>query len=150
MIATKSDRRIHGWANAVLLALVLCLAPKLLTAQEAQPPQPPPPAAQTPVEQTPAPANQPPVAPVIKTESRLVLVDAVVTDKKGNYIHDLKQGDFKVFEDNKEQSVTSFSSGTDAAAIQANGQKRYLILFFDNSSMQPPDQIQARNAAKKF
>ncbi|GAC1619143.1 MAG: hypothetical protein PVS2B2_03050 [Candidatus Acidiferrum sp.] len=86
---------------------------------------------------------------VLKSESRLVLVDAVVTDKQGNYVHDLKQGDFRIFEDNKEQRVTSFSSGTDPA-IQANGQKRYMILFFDNSSMQLPDQIQARNAATKF
>jgi len=35
--------------------------------------------------------------PAIKAESRLVLVDAVVTDKKGNYVHDLTQNDFKVY-----------------------------------------------------
>src|SRR5713101_8805395 len=86
---------------------------------------------------------------VIKKESRLVLVDAVVTDKKGNYIRDLAQNDFKVYEDNKEQQVSSFSTGADIA-VQANAQKHYLILFFDNSSMQAPDQIQARNAAMKF
>jgi VWFA-related protein len=72
-----------------------------------------------------------------------------VTDKKGNYVHDLSQADFKVFEDNKAQQVSSFSAGVDAAA-QANGQRRYLILFFDNSTMAMPDQIQARGAAKKF
>jgi VWFA-related protein len=88
--------------------------------------------------------------PVIKTESRIVLVDAVVTDKKGNYVHDLTQQDFKVFEDNKEQSITSFSFGSDAAIQAKNGQKHYLILFFDNSSMAMPDQIQARAAASKF
>src|ERR1700737_4737595 len=86
---------------------------------------------------------------VIRKESRLVLVDTVVTDKKGEYIRDLKQSDFKVYEDNKEQTISSFSTGSDAA-IQASGQKRYLILFFDNSTMQPPDQIQARNAANQF
>jgi len=86
---------------------------------------------------------------VIKKESRLVLVDAVVTDKKGNYVKDLTQNDFKVFEDNKEQQVSSFSTGAEVTA-QANTQKHYLILFFDNSSMQTPDQIQARNAAAKF
>src|SRR5271165_4857237 len=41
---------------------------------------------------------------------------------------------FQVFEDNKEQSLVSFSAGTDQT-IQANGQRRYLILFFDNSTM---------------
>lgn len=86
---------------------------------------------------------------VLKSESRLVLVDAVVTDKKGNYIHDLRQGDFRVFEDNKEQAITTFSSGTDPG-LQANGLKRYMVLFFDNSSMQLPDRISARNAAAKF
>ena len=88
--------------------------------------------------------------PVIKTESRIVLVDAVVTDKKGNYIHDLSQQDFRVFEDNKEQTITSFSFGSDPTSNPAGGQKRYLVLFFDNSSMGMPDQIQARSAAKKF
>ena len=95
-----------------------------------------------------APANAP--LPVIKTESRIVLVDAVVTDKKGNYVHDLKQDDFKVYEDNKEQAITSFTFGSDAAVQASSGQKRYLILFFDNSSMAVPDQIQARAAASKF
>jgi len=86
---------------------------------------------------------------VIRKESRLVLVDTVVTNKKGEYVRDLKQSDFKVYEDNKEQAISTFSTGSDPA-IQASGQKRYLILFFDNSTMQTPDQIQARNAANQF
>jgi VWFA-related protein len=94
-----------------------------------------------------ATAEQPVV--VIKKESKLVLVDSVVTDKKGNYVRDLTQNDFKVFEDNKEQPVSTFSTGADAATL-ANGQRRYLILFFDNSTMAAPDQIQARSAAAKF
>ena len=85
---------------------------------------------------------------VIRKESRLVLVDAVVTDKKGAYVHDLTQKDFKVYEDNKEQQIASFSAGSDVAVQANNGQRRYLILFFDNSSMAAPDQIQARGAAK--
>jgi len=82
-------------------------------------------------------------------ESRLALVDAVVTDKKGNYVHDLTQNDFKLYEDNKEQKVASFSFGSDTT-IQAPGQKRYLILFFDNSTMSVVDNMQARAAARKF
>jgi VWFA-related protein len=107
---------------------------------QGQPAPPPPPAA--------SPAEQQPVV-VIKKESRLVLVDSVVTDKKGNYVRDLTQNDFKVFEDNKEQPVSTFSTGADVAT-QANGQRRYLILFFDNSTMAAPDQIYARSAATKF
>ena len=101
------------------------------------------------------PAANPPAAtsaplPVIKTESRIVLVDAVVTDKKGNYLHDLTQQEFKVYEDNKEQAITSFSSGSDPANPSNGGQRRYVVLFFDNSSMATPDQITAREAAGKF
>jgi len=87
---------------------------------------------------------------VIKSESRVVLVDAVVTDKKGKYISDLTQGDFKVYEDNKEQTVTSFSSEANATGQAGAQQRHYMILFFDNSSMQTGDQMQARNAATKF
>src|SRR6267154_296407 len=125
--------RLAAW----LAAGVMCAVPS--RGQE-QPTPPPPQAA--------SPAEQQPVV-VIKKESKLVLVDSVVTDKKGNYVRDLAQNDFKVFEDNKEQPVSSFSTGADAAT-QANGQRRYLILFFDNSTMAAPDQIQARSAATKF
>jgi VWFA-related protein len=86
---------------------------------------------------------------VIKRETRLVLVDAVVTDKKGNYIRDLKQKDFRVFEDNKEQAISTFSAGEQGGTGESE-RNRYLVLFFDNASMQIPDQIQARAAAAKF
>jgi VWFA-related protein len=126
------------WAFWVVAAMI-CVTPVLSWAQ-GQPAPPPPPTA--------SPADQQP-AVVIRKESKLVLVDAVVTDKKGNYVRDLTQNDFKVFEDNKEQPVSTFSTGADAAT-QANAQRRYLILFFDNSTMAAPDQIQARSAATKF
>ena len=113
-----------------------------VAAERAQ--QPPAPAPQTPQA---APAESAGV--VIKKETKLVLVDAVVTDKKGKYVRDLKQSEFKVYEDNKEQAISSFSSGAEAA-VQPNGQRHYLILFFDNSTMAAPDQIQARGAAQKF
>jgi VWFA-related protein len=101
----------------------------------------------------PAAANEQAIAtapvPVIKTESRIVLVDAVVTDKKGNYIRDVQQQEFKVYEDNKEQVITSFSFGSDPG-VPEKGQKRYMVLFFDNASMDKADQIQARKAAGTF
>src|SRR5271170_7111089 len=86
---------------------------------------------------------------VIRTETRLVLVDAVVTDKKGNYVHDLTGKDFRVWEDNKEQTVKTFSFGSDPASPN-NLRNRYIVLFFDNSTMSTGDQIQARQAALKF
>ncbi|MBV8906951.1 MAG: VWA domain-containing protein, partial [Acidobacteriia bacterium] len=86
---------------------------------------------------------------LIQTETRLVLVDSVVTDKKGEYIRDLTAKDFKVWEDNKEQTIKSFSFEAAPNSPMAN-QKRYLVLFFDNSTIAPGDQIRAREAAGKF
>src|SRR5262245_37972556 len=114
----------------------------------AQQQQPAPPAPT--VQQTQTPADAVPAGIVIKKESKLVLVDAVVTDKKGKYVRDLTQADFKVYEDGKEQNVASFSSGTSQDAGPNSNQKHYLVLFFDNSSMEAPDQLNARAAATKF
>lgn len=86
---------------------------------------------------------------VIKTETRLVLVDAVVMGKKGDYLRDLTQKDFKVYEDNKEQSIKSFSFEADPAS-PTNSKPRYLVLFFDNAHMDTGAQRYAREAAAKF
>ena len=86
---------------------------------------------------------------VIQTETRVVLVDAIVTDKKGNYLRNLTAKDFKVWEDNKEQTIKSFSYES-GAANPANPQRRYIVLFFDNSTMDFGTQAQARQAAGKF
>jgi VWFA-related protein len=85
----------------------------------------------------------------IRKETRLVLVDTVVTDKKGAYIRDLAAKDFKVWEDNKEQPIKSFSFEENIASPD-QAQKRYLVLFFDNSTMDVSDQMRARQAAAKF
>jgi VWFA-related protein len=86
---------------------------------------------------------------VIKTETRLVVVDAVVTDKKDNYVKDLRQKDFKVYEDGKDQSIKTFSFEADPSS-PLNNQKHYLVLLFDNSTMNLSDQARARQAAEKF
>src|ERR1043166_9950405 len=84
---------------------------------------------------------------VIRAESRLVLVDAVVTDKKGNYVHDLTQKEFKVYEENKEQSISSFSF--EKGSPSGDSRKHFLVLFFDNSTAGPSQQVYARQAATK-
>lgn len=95
-------------------------------------------------------AQEPPNSGVIiRTEAKLVLVDAVVTDKKGNYVHNLTSKDFRVFEDNKEQEVKSFSFQADPSS-PSNSQPRYIVLFFDNSTMDISDQALARQAAVNF
>ncbi|HKF00743.1 MAG TPA: VWA domain-containing protein [Candidatus Sulfotelmatobacter sp.] len=95
--------------------------------------------------QQPADANE----PTVKVETRVVLVDAVVTDKKGHYVQDLGANDFKLWEDGKEQPVTSFTR-EDANPDPAHPHKHYLVLFFDNSTMEFGDQAKARDAAAKF
>jgi VWFA-related protein len=99
--------------------------------------------------QQPQPVSAPDTTtPLIKAETRLVLVDTVVTDKKGNYLSDLEQKDFKVWEDGKEQTIKSFSF--EAGKNGNSDQKHYLVLFFDNSTMNMSDQARAREAAAKF
>src|SRR6202167_1696020 len=85
---------------------------------------------------------------VLRTETKLVLVDSVVTDKKGNYVHDLEAKDFRVYEDNKEQQIKSFNF--EAGTSFPSNLKHYLVLFFDNSTMEFGDQARARQAATKF
>src|SRR5690242_9028333 len=46
---------------------------------------------------------------VVKISVTLVQVDAVVTDKKGRHITDLKPEDFEISEDGKRQHITNFS-----------------------------------------
>jgi VWFA-related protein len=52
-------------------------------------------------------ALPPPAGTVLHTSVNLVLVDVVVTDQ-GRAIPDLKQNQFRIFEDGREQSITSF------------------------------------------
>ena len=107
------------------------------------------PAQQAPAQQ--APSTQAPAAggPILKSESRLVRVDVIVTNKKGEYITDLTAKDFRVFEDNKSQAVSTFSFGTDPAA-PPGAQRHYMVLLFDDSTMDQPTQVVARDAAAKF
>jgi VWFA-related protein len=86
---------------------------------------------------------------LIQTETKQVLVDAIVTDKKGNYVADLKAKDFHVQEDGKDQPIKSFSFEADPANGGAS-RKHYLVLLFDASSMNLQDQAIAREAAGKF
>jgi VWFA-related protein len=83
-------------------------------------------------------------AQVIQTESRTVLVDAVVTSKAGEYVHDLTAKDFRIWQDGKQQAITS-------VAIEAKStEPHFLVLFFDDTRMAAQDQFLARQAASRF
>ncbi len=83
--------------------------------------------------------------PVFKAESRLVVVDAVVTDKKGNHLGDLASTEFHVWEDNKEQAINSVTreSGESRSAPPT----RLLLAF---GRMETGDFAQAREAVARF
>ncbi|MGB6940831.1 MAG: VWA domain-containing protein [Bryobacteraceae bacterium] len=82
--------------------------------------------------------------PVIRTETRVVLVDAIVTNKQGEYVRDLSAKDFRVWEDNKEQTIQSVSLEQGSA----NTRPRYLVLFF--AGMSATDQLQSRQTISGF
>jgi VWFA-related protein len=124
-----------GWS-----ARHVIVSPATVRAQQSPPSDAP--AQQT--AQAPAPAS-----PVLRAESRVVRVDVIVTDKKGNYIHDLTAKDFHVFDNNQEQSIVNFSYGS-STGPSGTPDRRYMVLFFDDSSMDIGDQARARDAAKKF
>jgi VWFA-related protein len=85
-------------------------------------------------------------SPVIQTETREVLVDAIVTTKNGAYVPDLSAKDFHLSQDGKEQTIKGFELESASAAAQP----RSLVLFFDETSMEPRDQIAVRQAATSF
>jgi len=134
--------RVAGVLCALLAGWQVFGSPCLAQAQDAPSPAAPPAAAE------PAPQQQQ-NGPVVRSETRLVRVDVIVTDKKGNYIHDLSANDFKVYDDNKQQQVANFSFGADPNSPAA-GERRYTVLFFDDASMDSNDQPRARAAAVKF
>ena len=97
-----------------------------------------------------APATPPQTAaPPLQSQSNVVRVDVIVTDKKGHYIQDLTSNDFKLYEDNKQQKISNFSFGG-ASGTTLHADKHYMVLFFDDSTMDLSDQPRARAAAAKF
>jgi VWFA-related protein len=93
------------------------------------------------------PAAQAQPTTVIKTETRVVQVDAVVTDKNGTPITDLTAKDFHLWDDNKEQTISNVSLETHSGAGAAPA---YTILLFNNPSLDSPSNTRAREAAAKF
>src|SRR6185369_4077309 len=86
-------------ARLRLMGLIVLLAGTAVTAGQAPaqaPAQPPPPSS----------AQQP---PTFKVRVDYVEVDAVVTDRQGRIVRDLKKEDFQVLEDGKSQAITNFT-----------------------------------------
>jgi VWFA-related protein len=108
--------------------------------------------------------------------TNVVVVDVHVSDGNGKPITSLTKDDFLLFEDGKQQTLLSCdvqhleskalpaperqlierSAAPAAPDVQPQDKqskfqdRRLMIMFFDFSSMQPPEQIRAVNAAIKF
>jgi VWFA-related protein len=88
-------------------------------------------------------AQQP---PVFKSETKVVMIDAVVTGKKGEYVPDLTAKDFRIWEDNKEQTIQSFALESNSSHAEPSR----MVLFFDDAGMSAADEATTRQAAARF
>ena len=113
----KSLRKIALWAGVVLLTLALGFVP--LRARTDQSPSPqqgsgtsqqsqtPPQAEKS---QTPPPPAQQQQAPGIKVQVNQVVVPVTVKDGEGRLVPDLRRDEFRIFEDDVEQRILSFTA----------------------------------------
>lgn len=86
-------------------------------------------------------SSDPPVADIIKIDSRLVNLNVRVTDGTGKLIPDLSQADFQIFEDNVEQQVVRFEPVSSPVSV---------VLLLDASGSTKERWKVIRKAAKKF
>jgi VWFA-related protein len=87
------------------LPLAILLVTQLLAGGFAQQPTPTP-TPSLPTQQRPP---QPDAEDVVRITTNLVQVDAVVTDKDGKLVTDLKPEEVEIYEDGREQKITNFS-----------------------------------------
>jgi len=91
------------------------------------------------------PEQQP--ATTIRIDTELVTIDVTATDKNGNYVRDLRNEEFQIFEDGKQINLDFFAI-TDETALS-----RPLAVVFAldmSGSLKPEETIMMRQAAMKF
>ena len=116
-----------------------------------------------PIAQSPAPSGQGP--PAFRTATRLVQVNVVAHDRDGRVVADLARGDFKLYEDGKEQPIELFSIESDRAAappapsaatntfsnrLEGRAGAAVTVILFDRLNTRFEDQAQARDQMVKF
>src|SRR5215813_13793717 len=122
----------------VLIGLVLVLlVSSLVSAQRGQQQGTPPPAAPA----APQGAKPPGDDQTISVEVNLVNILFTVADKKGKFVTNLKKEDFKVFEDEKIQTVTNFSSESNlpltiALLVDTSGSIRDKLRFEEEAAIE--------------
>ena len=102
----RCPARRSGWAALALAAAWALVTSAGVPAQEQEPPR----SGQAVGAEAPASSGDDgqPQIPVFRTGINFVRVDAIVTDDDGNPILDLTADDFRIFEDDVEQTIESF------------------------------------------
>jgi Ca-activated chloride channel homolog len=93
--------------------------------------------------------------PTYRSGVDIVNFGVTVVDKKGNYLTDLKEGDFDVYEDGQKQALRFFipcdaQAGHNASANPLPPAELHLGALFDISGSMEDDMHFARGAAIKF
>ena len=104
--------------------------------------------------------------PVIRVTTRLVEVSAVVHDRQGRPVRDLKMGDFEIIDNGKKQNIGLFrleqthAESTDEALPEGEVSNRggnrqampgsYSVVLFDSLNTRLPDQSYARQQVLAF
>lgn len=145
--------------------------------QSSPPPQQPAPAPAQPAQagtpppgdQPPQDPNAPPSQPTFRTGINFVRVDAIVTDRQGRPVADLKQEDFEVLEDGQPQSIETFklirvdgnpppgeSAPRDINSIYAEESEarrddvRLFVIFFDDYHVRLGASLSVKEPLVKF
>jgi VWFA-related protein len=110
-------------------------------------------------------AAQTATQPVFRVNTRIVILDVVVTDKKGNVVNNLKQDDFTVYEDKQLQTIRTFEPPsahvmppspdgkplvTSAADLPRIGNAPVTILVLDELNTAFSDMAFARQSLQKY
>ncbi len=86
-------------------------------------------------------------AATLRIDTDLVMIDVTATDKNGNYIRDLRDEEFQIFEDGKQINLDFFAV-TDESTLS-----RPLAVVFAldlSGSLKPEETVMMREAAMKF
>jgi VWFA-related protein len=85
--------------------------------------------------------NPPATAPTIKVETRVVLLDVVVTNHKGETIPDLRREDFNIEEDGKGQSLSAFDEHSRHSSPSANLPALPPNVYTNMQAVKPSDSV---------
>ena len=159
--------RRSGWAAAALSAAWMLVAGAVVPAQEQEAARPD----RADGAEAPAAggADGRPQTPVFRTGINFVRVDAIVTDEDGAPILDLTADDFRVFEDDVEQTIESFRlvevtglpdpalpppssirNDYDQEREAARPDTRIFVFFLDDYHVRDSNAIRARSTLVEF